>query len=843
MIDFTKKIPGSSPVKQVDPVALYDNLDRQTTAGPLRPIQEVILHDWYNHRFGDKDVIVKLHTGEGKTLIGLLMLQSRLNAGKGPAIFVCPTIQLAKQAAKDAVKFGISHILDLGHTDIPEEVIEGKKLWITYIQRMFNGLTIFGIDNYGKSIGTIVVDDSHACIESIRNAMSLHIKRDHQLFRTLLAVFSTDLRQQGEGTFYDIEGNDYSTEVMQVPYWAWIEKTGEVSKLLYQYSEEIEFKFVYPLLKDILKDCTAYVSSQYIEITPDFSLMHRFLFFANCNQRIFMSATTQDDSFFIKGFGLSRQSILNPLIDTTKKWSGEKMILFPTRVDDGITMEMMRQYICNIGAKGTAKCVALVPSRRIGENYKLYGATVPVGDEITKELEYLKSDENPNPHTVVFVNRYDGIDLADNQCRILMIDSKPSLGTLVDKYEQSCREDSDIVATKVAQKIEQGLGRSVRSEKDFSVIFMISEDLVRFVKSSQNQKFFSPQTRQQIKIAEDMLQMLKEDAHIEGKKVIPNIIAQCLNRDEGWKAYYHQSMQQTEDAENVHPYISIIEQEDKAEHQILHGLYNDAFETYQQIANLFRDRAFEKGWYLQKAAKCKYFINKIDARALQSVAHRCNLYLLKPEDLRYDPIDQINQRAVELSLQYIKKHPSYQDFQIHLNAVLSDLSFGISSKKFEAALHEIGLLLGYISQRPDQVANAGPDNLWMEPATRQFFAFECKNEVLSGRTSINKSEVGQMNNHIGWFEKNYKTDTNVSYIHIHATNVISGQANYNQEVRIMTPAKLNELRSSVNDMVKELAKYKLNSLNEHVITEVLRVNHLMASDIKSRYTVEAIKQE
>ena len=78
------------------------------------------------------------------------------------------------------------------------------------------------------------------------------------------------------------------------------------------------------------------------------------------------------------------------------------------------------------------------------------------------------------------------------------MDSKPVFGNLSDRYEQSCRQDSDIVATKVAQKIEQGLGRSVRGEKDYSVIMMIGEDLVRFVKSTQTQRFFSSQTRRQI---------------------------------------------------------------------------------------------------------------------------------------------------------------------------------------------------------------------------------------------------------------------------------------------------------------------------------------------------------
>ncbi len=300
MLDFTKKIPAASRSKQTNPVLLYDDLDRKATAGPLRPVQNEVLTEWYDNRFENKDVIVKLHTGEGKTLIGLLMLQSRLNAGKGPALFVCPNKQLAEQTAKDAVKFGILHILDQGGTDIPEEVLESKKIWITYIQRVFNGRTIFGLDNQGVHIGTMVIDDSHACIDSIRNATSIRIPRSRELFRALLTMFESSLRQQGEGTFLNIYNDDYSSEVMTIPYWDWINRTTETAQLFYEYSEDDCVRFVYPLVKDIIKDCTAYATSQGIEVVPDYSLIYRFLFFVNCDQRIFMSATTQDDSFLLK---------------------------------------------------------------------------------------------------------------------------------------------------------------------------------------------------------------------------------------------------------------------------------------------------------------------------------------------------------------------------------------------------------------------------------------------------------------------------------------------------------------------------------------------------------------
>ena len=90
---------------------IYDNLDRVASVGPLRPIQEDVLSTWDNDYLDKKDVIIKLHTGAGKTLIGLLALQSRLNMDKGPCIYVCPNIQLAQQVAGDADKFGVKYVL------------------------------------------------------------------------------------------------------------------------------------------------------------------------------------------------------------------------------------------------------------------------------------------------------------------------------------------------------------------------------------------------------------------------------------------------------------------------------------------------------------------------------------------------------------------------------------------------------------------------------------------------------------------------------------------------------------------------------------------------------------
>lgn len=79
MIDFSKKMKQTQSKKSNNPIEIYNSLDRTSTAGPLRESQKMVLNNWFQEKIGNQDVIIKLHTGEGKTLIGLLILMTKLN--------------------------------------------------------------------------------------------------------------------------------------------------------------------------------------------------------------------------------------------------------------------------------------------------------------------------------------------------------------------------------------------------------------------------------------------------------------------------------------------------------------------------------------------------------------------------------------------------------------------------------------------------------------------------------------------------------------------------------------------------------------------------------------------
>lgn len=71
-----------------------------------RDVQTEVWKQWFERR-NEKNTIIKMNTGSGKTTVGLTILQSCLNEGKGPAVYVVPDNYLVKQVCEEAEKLGI----------------------------------------------------------------------------------------------------------------------------------------------------------------------------------------------------------------------------------------------------------------------------------------------------------------------------------------------------------------------------------------------------------------------------------------------------------------------------------------------------------------------------------------------------------------------------------------------------------------------------------------------------------------------------------------------------------------------------------------------------------------
>ncbi|MBC8757581.1 DEAD/DEAH box helicase family protein [Kordia sp. YSTF-M3] len=839
MVDFRKRLNKSEIEKKTNPIEIYDSLDRRSIAGPLRPAQHKILSEWYESRKNQKDLIIKLHTGEGKTLIGLLILQSKINSDEGPCLFICPNIYLVQQVRRDAKKFGISYCTIGEDNSLPNEFIDGEKMLITHVQKVFNGKTIFGLGNDFIYVENVILDDSHACIDSIRNTFTISLDNEHSAYKKLFELFRDALPEQGEGTFLEIENGDYNS-FLPIPYWNWIEKSEEVLQILSNYREELSIMFSWPFIKDSIKNCQAFISGQNIEITPIHIPIEKFSSFHKASQRILMSATTQDDSFFIKGLGFNSDAIKNPLDNPNQIWSGEKMLVIPSLVDESLDRDKMVNTLAKPSDKNYG-VVSLVSSFSKSKTYENLKSIVPKSNEISAAVDHLKKGKFKQ--TIVFANRYDGIDLPDETCRILVLDGRPFFYSLSDRYEESNRMNSDSINIKIAQKIEQGLGRSVRGEKDYCLILIIGADLIRFIKSSRTNKYFSPQTKQQIEIGMEIAQMASDEVSSDNEpfEVVKSLMKQSLQRDEGWKEFYKEEMNKIQPNNSSSKIYNVLTLERKAAVMNYAGDYEKASDLIQQIIDNHCDDDSEKGWYLQIMARYKFLQSKTDSNSLQKSAFLKNNELLKPsEGITYKKLEYVNENRTKRIVDWIKNHKNFEELMLSVEEVLSDLEFGTTAEKFETALKELGLMLGFLSERPDKEFKKGPDNLWCGVGN-QYFIFECKSEVNVERQEVNKNEVGQMNTHSGWFENQYN-DSPVKRILIIPTKTVSYHADFTHKVEILRRGKLRNLRNSVKGFFKEFNKYEIDSLSDEKIQEFINAHKLDIDNLLTEYSEKYYKK-
>jgi replicative superfamily II helicase len=831
MVDFKNRISKKANGKKTNPIEIYDTLDRQSDKGPLRPAQVAILQSWFESFREQRDVTLKLHTGQGKTLIGLLILQSRLNAGDGPCLYLCPDKFLVEQTCKQASEFGIPFCtIDDG---LPEDFSDGKAILVTHVHMLFNGLTKFKIGPRSAQVSSIVLDDAHACLDSIRQCFTVSLPQESQPYSDLLQLFGDTLADQGPGTFQDIKGKK-SHAFLPVPYWDWHDKSDDVTRILAKYSDQKSVKFAWPLIRDNLKDCLCLVSGTHIEICPYSLPLGLFGSYAKAKQRIYMSATINDDSFFIKGLGVDPTAITNSLRLKNEKWSGEKMMLIPTLIDDSLDRELIVNRLAPPYDGRRFGMVALVPSFEIAGFWGHCGATVAKKETIDSLVAKLKGGEYRA--TIVFANRYDGIDLPDNACRILILDSKPFAEDLVDKYQEQCRANSDVVHIKLAQRIEQGMGRHIRGEKDYGIVILVGPELIKAVRSKNSRQFFSAQTRSQIEIGLEIAEMAKAElTSKEPWSVLNELIRQCLQRDEDWKGFYVEKMDEIDEGVGDKKIQETLVREKKAEDLFASGNYARAVETLQKLMDDINPSDEDRGWYLQEMARFTHPRSKVESNHLQVSAHRKNPFLLKPKDgMVVEKLSSTGQKRVENIIEWMRQCGNAEDLILKIDEILEGLKFGVDADRFEASFDQLGAALGFRCQRPDRQWKVGPDNLWSFK-DGEFLLVECKSEVNSQRVEIYKDETGQMNNACAWFSENYPGCSAVKIIVIPAKQCGDG-AGFNHPVRVMRGGKLGLLRSNVRKFFKEFAGSDLSDISEKKVNEAINAHSLNIVDFSATYS-------
>ncbi|MEB5483805.1 DEAD/DEAH box helicase family protein [Burkholderia pseudomallei] len=827
MVDFKKRLSGKKAERPTDPSKLYDTLDRAHDKGPLRPAQLAVLQKWFTDHRTDRDVIVKLHTGQGKTLIGLLILQSQLNSGAGPALYLCPDNFLIEQTIEQAKQFGIATCQ--ADPELPDEFVNGDRILVTSVQKLFNGLTKFGLNRKSIRVGTLLMDDAHACADTIREACRIRIPKEEPAYDALKTLFADDLEQQGLGTFADIN-NGKRDALLPIPYWAWIERESDVAKILAANAERKSIKFAWPLLKNILAHCQCIVSGVALEIEPNIPPLEAFGSYADAAHRVFMSATVTDDAFLVKGLQLKPETIINPLTYSKEGWSGEKMVLLPSLIHEELDRERIVKGYATPNPKRRHGVVALATAFARVKDWEAYGAVIADRDSVGDVITELRKGEFEK--TVVLVNRYDGIDLPDETCRLLVFDGKPYSESLIDLYEEACRPDSVATLMRTVRTVEQGMGRSVRGEKDYSVIVIIGSDITRLVRDRESRKFLSSQMSRQIEIGLEIAEMAKQDIE-SGQKpadAFNGLVRQCLQRDEDWKAFYVEQMAKVKPSGANERVLRVYASELAAEQAYRNGDYATAADVLQKLLDKKQVDDADKGWYLQQVARYQYRSDRPESQRLQVAAHKENRFLLRPSNgVTVAKLTVVSQGRVERIMSWVRKFETYEQLDIALSDILGRLVFGTKADKFEQALDETSRAIGFAGERPDKEWKEGPDNLWALDDT-QYILWECKSEVEVSRAEINKREAEQMNRSSAWFDKHY-AGMKVKRVIVHPAGAVASAASFTHEVEGMRETELRRLVKQLREFFKSFEAFNFKDMSATKIQKLIDAHGLSVSSL------------
>ena len=251
-IDFSDMLDDNEELA-LRPRDIFFTLSRTAEFAFPRDIQTEVMNRWFEKR-DNPDNVIKLNVGSGKTLVGLLLLKSSLNERIGPSLYVSPDNQLKQQVVQEAEALGIEV------TDDPydAEYAASSKICVVNVYKLFSGKSAFGVGASRINIGTVVIDDAHACVSTITKQFRIKLPNTHEAYRKIVAVLSEDLKGYNEARFLDVDSGD-PRAYMEVPFWSWDSHHTKILRALHEHQKDDELQFTYPLLSSPWKKSVRWV--------------------------------------------------------------------------------------------------------------------------------------------------------------------------------------------------------------------------------------------------------------------------------------------------------------------------------------------------------------------------------------------------------------------------------------------------------------------------------------------------------------------------------------------------------------------------------------------------------
>jgi hypothetical protein len=502
-----KKRAARAPVP-ASPEALYPMLSHGPDAPRelwSRQADVLRAYDGLKNKSGQfpADVAIELPTGAGKTLVGCLIAEWRRRKYEEPVAYVAPTRQLAQQAAAKGRLYGIP-VVDLtgSHTkwDPADEVSFRQGVAVAFVTYS----SVFNANPY-ITAQTLVLDDAHAAEGFVAGNWSIRIRRGDRAFPAVLDVLAHAGAVPAE-VIRRLRLDDTDDEgTSAAVYLAGIAETAAAGDLEQVLDEAAargdiprESEFALDMIRGSLPACMTYVSHRELLIRPLIAPTRFHDAFGDASHRVYASATLGDGGELERAFGRRKIARIPVPANWETQGTGRRFFMFPDLLrglgDEERIVGFTRDILDLFG-----KAVLIAPSGRAKDH--LIDDVVPEGTPLWQPEEFAAAPDDfaRAPEGVLaLANRYDGIDLPDEACRLVVIAGLPVGMHLQERFLHESVRALVVLTERIRTRLTQGAGRATRNSADYAAVIMLGRELANFCAEPGVQAASHPEIRAEI---------------------------------------------------------------------------------------------------------------------------------------------------------------------------------------------------------------------------------------------------------------------------------------------------------------------------------------------------------
>ncbi|MAT06291.1 MAG: hypothetical protein CL424_14735 [Acidimicrobiaceae bacterium] len=544
--------------------------------------------------------------------------------------------------------------------------------------------------------------------------------------------------------------------------------------------------------------------------------------FHKAARRLFLTATLADDNVLVTDFGADPVSVSKPIVPKSASDLGDRLILSPFEAEPGQDHAALRAFLADLAK--THNTVVITPSDKRALVWSDVANRVCSKDSIAETVDELQRN---HIGLVVFANRYDGIDLPGDACRVLVIDGLPTFANPLERLDAAMVDGTESIARELMQRVEQGMGRGVRSNEDHCVVVLSDLSLAREV-WTYGDRFFSPATAAQLGLSRQVAGQLRGTDLLELRSAIDLV----LGRDPTWVAASRAALAPIE-SKTISEISEIAIAQRKSFELAQDARHSEAVASMRTVIDTIEERPV-RGWAKQLAAHYLYQYDRVSADELQKSAREDNRSAFRPIGSHLSPTllkTTLSQSQASAS-QLQNRYGSPADALLGVEELVSRLRPDPEeTKDFERAVEELGLLLGFGAQRPEQEYGAGPDVLWAL-GDLSFLVIECKSGSVSD--SIHKAELAQLGHSADWFASKYDATCTATPVLIHPSRQCGRAAVAAAGTKVITFDRLAELLGRVREFAAAVAAD--STFEAEAVGKRLMALELNASGFASRWS-------